>query len=82
MTTEQIHGHEIMALVAKHPEGIPVATLTDIVAQEFGTEVRFYTCSAADMDLSELLTFLGERDKVQVRDNLVFPGGSPGCNHD
>ena len=58
------------------------ATLTDIVAHEFGTDARFFTCSAENMRLPELLTFLAERDKVQLRDNLVFPGGSPACNHD
>jgi len=82
MTTEQIHGHEIMELVSKYPEGIATATLTDIVAGEFGTGARFFTCSAENMSLPELLTFLGERDKVLLRDGLVFPGGSPACSHD
>jgi probable metal-binding protein len=51
------------------------------VAGEFGTGARFFTCSAENMSLPELLTFLGERDKVQLRDGLVFPGGSPVCEH-
>ena len=75
MSTEQIHGHEIIELVAKCPEGIATGTLTDIVAGEYGTGARFFTCSAGNMSLPELLAFLGERDKVQFRDGLVFPGG-------
>ena len=82
MTTEQIHGHEIIELVAKYPEGIANGTFADIVAGEFGTVARFFTCSAENMSLPELLAFLGERDKVQLRDGLVFPGGSPACSHD
>ena len=82
MTANQTHGHEIMDLVAKYPEGIAVATLTDIVAHEFGSGARFFTCSAEGMTLPELLTFLVERDKFQLRDNLIFPGGSPACEHD
>ena len=81
MTTEQIHGHEIIELVAKYPEGIATGMLADIVAGEFGTGARFFTCSAENMTLSELLAFLGERDKVQLRDGLVFPGESPACEH-
>lgn len=81
MTTDQIHGHEIIELVAKYPEGIPVGTLTDIVAGEFGAGARFFTCSTENISLLELLAFLGERDKVQLRDGLVFPGGSPACAH-
>jgi len=81
MTSEQIHGHEIIELVAKYPDGIAAGTLTGIVAGEFGTGARFFTCSAENMSLPELLAFLGERDKVQFRDDLVFPGGSPACEH-
>ena len=81
MTTEQIHGHEIIELVAKFPEGIAAATLADIAAHEFGPGARFFTCSAENMSLPELLAFLSERDKVQIRDSLVFPGGSPACDH-
>ena len=81
MTTEQIHGHEIIELVAKYPEGIATAVLAEIVAGEFGTGARFFTCSAENMSLPELLAFLGDQGKVQLRDGLVFPGGSPACNH-
>ena len=78
----QTHGHEIMALVAQHPEGIPTETLAETAAGEFGLDAKFFTCSADNMTLPELLTFLSERDKVQLRDGKVFPGGSPACNHD
>jgi probable metal-binding protein len=81
MTTEQIHGHEIIGLVSAYPEGIAAGTLADIAAGKFGAGARFFTCSAEDMSLLELLAFLGERDKVQLRDGLVFPGGSPACEH-
>ena len=81
MTTEQIHGHEIIELVAKYPEGIAAGTLADIVAGEFGTGARFFTCSAENMSLPELLAFLADRDKVQLSNGLVFPGGSPACEH-
>jgi len=71
-----------MELVAKYPEGISTTTLTEIVAHDFGAAARFETCSASGMTLPELLTFLVERDKLQLRDGLIFPGGAPACNHD
>ena len=82
MTTGQIHGHEIIELVVKYPEGIAAATLADIAAHKFGPGARFFTCSAENMSLPALLDFLAERDKVQLRDNLVLPGSSPACAHD
>ena len=81
MTTEQIHGHEIIELVAKYQKGIATGTLTDIVAGKFGTAARFFTCSAENMFLPELLAFLAERGKVHLCDGIVFPGGSPACEH-
>ena len=80
--TDQIHGHAIIDFIGKYPEGVPVDQFAAIVAHEFGSATRFFTCSADNLTLPELLTFLAERDKVQVRDNVVFPGGSPACNHE
>ena len=81
MPTNQTHGHDVMDLVAKYPEGISVHALTHIVAGEFGSGARFFTCSAEGMTFPELLAFLVERGKFQLRDNIVFPGSSPACDH-
>ena len=40
---------------------------------------RSFTCSAAGMDLDELLHFLEARDKVRITGGVVYPGGSPAC---
>jgi len=34
------------------------------------------------MTFSELLVFLADRNKVQIRGDLIFPGGSPACSHE
>jgi len=33
------------------------------------------------MDLDALLDFLEARDKVRIVGGVVFPGGSPACDH-
>lgn len=81
METGQIHGHEVIHIVGSHPEGIPLASVTNTVERQFGQDARFYTCSAENMPLGELLKFLASRDKVELRGNLIFPGGSGACNH-
>ena len=80
--TEPIHGHEIINLVFDHPEGIEIEHLTTLVANTYGADARYYTCSAEDLTLQELLSFLADRDKVQLVEGKVFPGGAPACNHD
>ena len=82
MNDAQTHGHDIIAIVDGCPEGISATALADRVARDFGTETRFFTCSAEDMTLEELLLFLVERNKIQYRDGLIFSGASPACSHD
>ena len=76
-----IHGHDIIDLVSTHPGGIRLSQLMELVAERYGRHVTFHTCSAAGMDLDGLLAFLEARDKVRITSGVVYPGGSPACEH-
>jgi probable metal-binding protein len=76
-----IYGHEIIDLVATYPDGIRLSQLMEIVAERYGRMATFHTRSAMGMDLDGLLHFLEARDKVRIVSGVVFPGGSPACEH-
>ena len=76
-----IHGHEIIDLIATHPDGIRLSHLAETVTERFGGSVTFHTCSTTNMGLDALLAFLEARDKVRIVSGVVFPGGSPACDH-
>jgi probable metal-binding protein len=76
-----IHGHDIIDLVAACPDGIRLSRLMEIVSERFGSSATFHTCSAAGMDLDELLHFLEARDNVRITSGVVYPGESPACEH-
>ena len=76
-----IHGHDIIDLVATYPDGIRLSHLMEIVAERYGRSVTFHTCSAAGMNLDDLLHFLEARDKVRITNGVVYPGNSPACEH-
>ena len=76
-----IHGHDIIDLVATYPEGIRLSQLMEVVDERFGKAVTFHTGSAMGMDLDALLRFMEDRDKVWITSGVVFPGGSPACEH-
>ena len=78
----QIHGHEVMQMMLQSGKAYTRASLLADIVATFGPGARFFTCSAENMSLPALLDFLAERDKVQLRDNLVLPGSSPACAHD
>jgi probable metal-binding protein len=76
-----IHGHDIIDLVASYPDGIRLSQLMETVDERFGKAVTFHTCSAMGMDLDGLLRFLEAHDKVRITSGVVYPGGSPACEH-
>ena len=76
-----IHGHDIIDLVATYPDGIRLSQLMELVGERYGRSVTFHTCSAMGMDLDGLLRFLEERDKVRIKSGVVYPGGTPACEH-
>jgi len=78
---EPIHGHEIIDMVSKNPDGLTVAQLTESVAKQFGGMPRFYTCSAENLTLDELLEFLHAGHKIRISGESIYPGKSPACHH-
>lgn len=76
-----VHGHEIFDLVSAYPDGIRLGQLTETVAKRFGASAVFHTCSRLGLDLDDLLVFLEARDKVRIVRGVVYPGGSPACDH-
>ena len=76
-----VHSHDIFDLVSSFPEGIRLGRLMEIVAERYGRSVTFHTGSSMGMDLDALLHFLEARHKVRIVSGVVYPGGSPACNH-
>ena len=76
-----VHGHDIIDIVAEHPEGLSLRHLSAIVKDSFGEDLTFHTCCAEGMNLEELLEFLGARYKVRLEDDRVYPGTAPACDH-
>lgn len=80
-STIAIHGHDVIDLVATYPDGIRLSQLMGVVDERFGRHVSFHNGSAMGMDLDGLLRFLEARDKVRITSGVVYPGGSPACEH-
>ena len=62
-----IHGHEVLRMM----EGNSYATAAELIAAvvaKFGADARFHTCSAADMDATELVAFFEPKGKFRPTD--------------
>jgi probable metal-binding protein len=60
---EQIHGHEVIQMMLQSGKAYTRASLlTDIVAT-FGTDSRFFTCSAQNLSPEGIIDFLQAKGK-------------------
>jgi probable metal-binding protein len=78
---QSIHGHEIMEIILA--AGLPHSrqTLGQAVAESYGGNPRFHTCSAQDMTLDDLLAFLISRGKVIEVDGFFQTAREQICDH-
>ena len=76
-----IHGHEIMHLIHDTKPRHTRATLAAAVAERFGVDATFHTCSATSLTLDGLLSFLIERGKVVEQEGQLMMNIAKMCNH-
>ncbi len=79
--TEQIHGHEVMAMMMASGRTYTRESLRAHIIETFGEDARFYTCSAENMTADELVTFLRDRGKfVEAADGFTTEADKM-CGH-
>ncbi|VAX36818.1 hypothetical protein MNBD_UNCLBAC01-1322 [hydrothermal vent metagenome] len=61
--SEPIHGHDVMQMMIDSGEDYTRVTLKKAIDEKFGSEARFYTCSAESMTAEMLIDFLEQRGK-------------------
>ncbi len=81
ITKSDIHGHEILALVAQADPPLTLQALQAGVIAHWGADARFCTCSVAGMTLDELLHFLIAHGKIVTRNHLLATDPAKICQH-
>ena len=56
---EQLHAHEVLHM--REGNSYTEASLRAAIVEKFGEHQRFYTCSADNMEVDELIGFLNEK---------------------
>lgn len=61
--TQSIHGHDVMHFMLEHGGSFTRETLKAAIAERFGAEACFHTCSAEGMNAEQLIDFLAAKGK-------------------
>lgn len=76
---EQLHAHEVLHMMEGN--SYSEATLKEAIIKRFGESQHFYTCSAKDMNVDELIEFLKKKGKFMPSDNGFTVDISKVCDH-
>ncbi|MGY3571020.1 YecH family metal-binding protein [Vibrio paucivorans] len=77
--SNEIHAHKVLNLLREN--SMTEAELRTAVAQQFGPEARFHTCSKQGFDLDALLVFFIQREKVIKQGEKWTLNAERVCNH-
>lgn len=73
---KQLHGHEVINLIVEANKPLTLDEIKTMADNTFGTDTRYYTCSASDLNTEELLEFLMKRNKlIKKGDGYVMDAG-------
>lgn len=76
---EQIHAHEVLRMMEGN--SYTELSLKEAIINRFGKGQRFYTCSAENMDVDNLIIFLKKKGKFMPADEGFTVDMTKVCNH-
>ena len=79
--SQSVHGHEVMEMMLEQDGQFTRASLKQAMAQRFGADARFHTCSAREMDAEALIDFLAARGKFIEAGEGFQTRAEKICNH-
>jgi probable metal-binding protein len=66
-----VNGQEVLEIVSKHPFGIRLGRLHELVAERFGPSVSFHTGCQAGLDIDELMLYFEKRGHIGISSRIV-----------
>lgn len=81
ITKTDIHGHDILALVAQADTPLTRQALQAKAAALWGADARYCTCSAGGMTFDVLLDFLISRGKIVSDGHVLATDPTKICQH-
>ena len=79
--SESIHGHQVMQMMLGSEQGFTRESLKAAIAERFGDDARFHTCSAKEMDADALIDFLTARGKFVEKEKGFNTSKEKICSH-
>jgi probable metal-binding protein len=78
---EQIHGHDVIHMMLQSGKPYTRTSLLNDIIANFGSDARFFTCSAQNLTAEGIIDFLQAKGKFVPRDDGFQTSPDLMCNH-
>jgi probable metal-binding protein len=75
-----IHVHDVLDILRSSPQEYSIDGLLTHLNEKYGEEVRFTNCAERLLSIDQLLSFLTERGKVELRNGKVILLAKEACS--
>lgn len=76
-----IHAHDVMHMMLESDEAFSRESLARAIAERFGANATFCSCSASGMDVQAVIDFLESRGKFVPMESGFSTAPDKICNH-
>ncbi|MCF7824679.1 MAG: YecH family protein [Candidatus Marinimicrobia bacterium] len=76
-----IHGHAVMEMMVASEKAYTRDSLKEDILARFGSDTRYFTCSAEGMTADDLITFLEQKGKFVSQGSGFSTHKDKICNH-
>jgi probable metal-binding protein len=74
-----IHIHEILDMIYSSGKIYTVSSLKEEVQKKYGSHIHFVSCADHRFDMEDMVNFMLERGKIEVKGDMIFPAGASYC---
>lgn len=78
---KDLHGHELINLIAKQEKELSIEEIKTLAKAEFGEKVVYHTCSMEGMNTEDLINFLIAAQKLVKKEDGYMINQANICNH-
>jgi probable metal-binding protein len=75
-----LHIHDVLDIIYGSDRIYTIEELEQEVLNKYGEDIRLTSCSENQFGISEMVDFMVSRDKIQLKDNRIYPIGES-CGH-
>jgi len=76
-----IHIHEVLDIIYFSGKSFTIRSLKEEVQKIYGEDVHFMSCVDDHFGMEDMVNFMLNRGKIEVKGEQIYPAGASFCEH-